>query len=677
MDNKETGHRPPENDGVYESPSSSNRSKRHSSLTKSFSGLKRMGSKLVPSNWGKDGTKYEALDSTTSLLRSPPDLPGVPPPLNKDNDSKESFLTSLNKLADHPRYQSNPAPGLGHKKKEPVTHSDNDPDPDLSLAETSSKPLNTAPRPTAFTEEKSPAAKSTSFIPRYSNAPILFPSLMAPIRPGDEPRRSMPRSNTVGELERRQAASKEARSVKNNTANYMRPTSNSIARRSSAVSSPFTTTVPPSCKRRSPQHPLSVKVEQQRTNSQGSRLSSSNSSRAMRARATSDLPFRELYGSKAPADNKVQTASRPSRFMEDAHDALQLKSKIPKGTTSALSNVRQAAAGAAPTSTTAKPAGRDSSVIAPHRQPGHVIDFNAVKSPEFAVATTPKGNPSEEEAAEPREPGFYDFHDTPGHTPFLPPGSTHETLTAGELEYSRRRHQALDSPHSEAETVQQQHYEQGESSVKQGKQREQVGVDGGEPFVTHNRQDEIMGYYDEEGYTAPAMERENEEESFEGETVIRGGVGEDNTTSARSITMGANTEPVEEEEEDPRNVYTAMPQTWWAGRTSGLIDRFRNEALLSGDPTTHPMMDDSRRMRRVFTELAAFCKTPAAKQSLDEYARAYWVSQGRHPPPVPIIIPPATTPTLLAGQAKEKEGTAKKEKKGVLMKLGLRRKSGM
>ena len=121
-----------------------------------------------------------------------------------------------------------------------------------------------------------------------------------------------------------------------------------------------------------------------------------------------------------------------------------------------------------------------------------------------------------------------------------------------------------------------------------------------------------------------------------------------------------------------------MPQAWWNGRILGLNDRFRNEALMSGHPTTHPMMDDTRRMRRVFTDLASFCKTPEAKQSMDDYAFEYWNKQGRQPP-VPVIQR-RIAPTVSTGggtQAQAQEGGGKKEKKGVLSKLGLRRKSGM
>ena len=529
MDGNESSHRLQDNDGLFQSPSSSNRSKRHSSFTKPFHGLKRMGSKLVPSNWSKDSMKYEALDSTTNLLESPPKLPGIPDLLNKDNKSKESFLTSLDKLAEHPKYQSNPAPGLGYKKPEPVTHSDDN--PDALATKLSPGLLENSPQQMPSTRKN-----SSSFIPRYSNAPILFPSLMAPIRPGEQPQRGMARSSTAGTLEQRKAAYKEARSTKGNAANYMRPTSSSIARRSSVAPSP---TVSPSTKQGSAEHPLGLKIE--RTGTQVPRLSSSNSSRALRANVTSDLPFRELYGSKAPDEIKVQTASRPLRFMEDAYDELQ-KSKIPRGTTSL-----QTAHQAAPTSTDS------GSEITVAHHPGQVVDLNEVKSPEFLV--TPNPNPSE--AAEASEAAL---HDSPGHTPLILPGLKHMSFPAGELGKSKLGQNALDdSPLTEPETTQ---YEQGESSVKRGKQRERVGVDEGDSFATHNRQHEIMGFYDEEGYTAPAKQGESAA-SCEGDTIIRGGIGDTDTNVERSIVMRANTaSPIlfleEEEDDDPRNVSKAL-----------------------------------------------------------------------------------------------------------------------
>ena len=117
-----------------------------------------------------------------------------------------------------------------------------------------------------------------------------------------------------------------------------------------------------------------------------------------------------------------------------------------------------------------------------------------------------------------------------------------------------------------------------------------------------------------------------------------------------------------------------MPEGWWNGRVCSLNDKFRNEALISGHPTTHLMMDETHRMRRVFTELGSFCKTPEAKKSMDDYVLAYWNKQGRQPPV--LVVQPTTAPTVTAGvRTQEKEGAGKK--KGVLKKLGLRRKSGM
>lgn len=538
MDGNETSHRSQENEGLFQSPSSSNRSKRHSSLIKPLNGLKRMGSKLVPASWGKPDIKYETLDSSTDLLENPPKLPAIPSLLNKSNDSKESFLTSLDRLADYPSYQSNPAPGLGYKKQESVTIQSNH-DPDPHHTEQGSEPSANVPR--AITREN-----STSFIPRYSNAPILFPSLMAPIRPGEQPQRSsIARSRTMINLEQRKAANKEARNKRVSTANYMRPTSSSIARRTSAIPSSPSVTVSPSTRRpTSAEHPLRLKLEQ-RESIQGSRLSSSNSSRALRANVTSDLPFRELYGSEAPPDgNNVQTASRPLRFMEDAYDALRA-SRIPKGTTTSLgNNARQAA----PAST----AEQGSEFAVAHRPGKEVVDLNEVKSPEFVI--TPKLNPGEA-----GEAGEASFHDSPGHTPLDLLGFNNMSFaSSGGLDKSKLRSNALASPFTESETAQ---YEQGVSNIKRGKQREGAGVDGGNSVIIHNRQHETMGYYDEEGYTAPAKQGQRVE-SCEGDTIIRGGIGDTDTNSGPSIIMRANTiSPMlleEEEGDDPRNVSKAL-----------------------------------------------------------------------------------------------------------------------
>ena len=517
MDGNEPSQRPQENDG---SPSSSNPSRRRSSFTKPFSGLRRMSSRLFPSSWSKDNMKYETLESTNNLLEGPPKLPRLPN-LSKDNESKESFLTSLDRLADIPNYQSNPAPGLGYQKK-------------------SSEGLDPSPRPVP------PTGSTPSFIPRYSNAPILFPSLMAPIQPGQQPTpasSAMPRSVTTGNLELRKAAIKEARSKKGNAgANYMRPTSSSIARRNSAVPSP-PVAASPSTKRPSAEYPLGLKID--RASTQGPRLSSSNSSRALRAKATSDLPFRELYGTGAPVeDNKVQTASRPLRFMEEAHDALQ-KSKIPRPTTS----LQQTAHQAVPASTD-----QGSEVTVIYRPEHEVVDLNEVKSPEYPVA--PNLNPSEASEA-----GEASFHDSPGHTPLNLLGLEHMSLSpTGGLENSKLGQDALDNPFTEPQT---ERYDEEESSTKQGKQRERerVSVDGSHSFVTHNRQDEVMGYYDEEGYTAPTNLGKSIE-YWEGDTAIRGGVRESDTNSGRNIVMRANTtSPLvfeEEEDDDPRNVSEAF-----------------------------------------------------------------------------------------------------------------------
>ena len=557
MEGTKTSQGPQEDEGVFQSPSSSNRSKRHSSFTKPFSGLRRMSSKLVPSNWGKNDMKYEALGSSTDLLDKSdktPKLPGIASLRKKSNESKESFLTSLDRLADCPSYQSNPAPGLGYKPQS-ATRSDNKPIP------------NTSKQPPVSSDNSSGLTTSTkensaSFIPHYSNAPILFPSLMAPIPPGGlpPPPRGMARSSTTGNLEPRKVAYKDTRSNNNKgtntTANYMRPTSSSIARRTSTVPSPppSSTVSPTSTTQRRPSaehHPsLHVKIDRGggASNTQRPRLSSSNSSRALRANVTSDLPFRELYGTKAPPEEKnlVQTATRPARFMEDAYDALR-DSKIPKAitTTSTTGSVKKARQAAAPTSTDS-----DAEFAVAQHYKAREIDWNEVKSPEFLI--TPKINPREAGAASPTS-----LNDLPGHTPLDLLGMKDMSFPAGGLDTSNLRQSALDSPPSEPETVK---YDQGESNIKRGKQRERGGVDGGDSIATHNRRHEIMGYYDEEGYTAPAKEQSME--SCEGDTIIRGGIGDTDTNSGRSKTMRANTMPPmfleEEEDDDPRNVSEAL-----------------------------------------------------------------------------------------------------------------------
>ena len=529
MDGNETSHPPQGNDALVQSPSSNqNRFRRRSSFTKPFSGLRRMSSRLVPSNWTKETTKYETIDSTANLLEDPPRLPGIPSLLSKGNESKESFLSSLDKLADRPGYLSNPAPGLGHKKANQVTN------PDKSF-DNLNKGQSSGPPDSCQRRVPSTRTTSSSLIPRYSNAPILFPSLMAPIRPGEQSQRGMARSSTTGNLEQRKAAYKEARSRKGNPANYMRPTSSSIARRNSAVPSP-PLSVPPSTRRRpSAEYPLGIKID--RASTPGIRLSSSNSSRALRANVKSDLPFRELYGTKAD-EIKVQTASRAARFMVDTEDQVQTANNAQGSTTS--SNTQQAA----PT-----PSGPSSEFTVTY-DPGQEADFNSVKSPEFQI--TPILNPGE--VAEASEAAF---HDSPGHTPLNLMGLQHMSFPAGGLGKSKLRQNALDSPLSEPETV----IYQPETSVKQGKRREQhAGVDA-DLFATHNRQHENMGYYDEEGYTAPTKQDESTEESCEGDTIIRGGIGDVDTNSGRSIIMRANTVSPslleEEDEDDPRNVSKA------------------------------------------------------------------------------------------------------------------------
>ena len=127
-----------------------------------------------------------------------------------------------------------------------------------------------------------------------------------------------------------------------------------------------------------------------------------------------------------------------------------------------------------------------------------------------------------------------------------------------------------------------------------------------------------------------------------------------------------------------------MPSGYWSGRVAALSDRFRNETLglkFSIQPHSHPMTDDTRRMRRVFGELTGFCKSPEAKRSLDEFAAAYWNKLGR-PFEGPSSFPGSALHVPVQGlaqveQVEAVETPGRKEKKGVLGRLGLRRKSGL
>ena len=80
-----------------------------------------------------------------------------------------------------------------------------------------------------------------------------------------------------------------------------------------------------------------------------------------------------------------------------------------------------------------------------------------------------------------------------------------------------------------------------------------------------------------------------------------------------------------------------MPSTWWLGRVSSLLDRYRNEEMQEhfgtiSSPFNTPMSSlfgtpgmnaDQRRIERVFVQLQAFCVNQEAIQSLADFALAY------------------------------------------------------
>ena len=96
--------------------------RRQSSLIKSFTALKRVGSKLT-TNRAVTSPAGSNLNSTANLLDNVKQAPKLP----KDgNASKLSFFSSLNNRADHLDNSSNPATGLGHSEfppwRPPLSH---------------------------------------------------------------------------------------------------------------------------------------------------------------------------------------------------------------------------------------------------------------------------------------------------------------------------------------------------------------------------------------------------------------------------------------------------------------------------------------------------------------------------------------------------------------------------
>ena len=99
----------PDNSSIVNYPS---RVRRQSSLIKSFTALKRVGSKLT-TNRAVTSPAGSTFNSTTDLLDNLKQAPKLP----KDgNASKLSFFSSLKNRADHPNYSSSPVPDLDHSE---------------------------------------------------------------------------------------------------------------------------------------------------------------------------------------------------------------------------------------------------------------------------------------------------------------------------------------------------------------------------------------------------------------------------------------------------------------------------------------------------------------------------------------------------------------------------------
>lgn len=379
---------------------------------------------------------------------------------------------------------------------------------------------------------------------------------MGPIRPGGEISRRFPRSSTTGNLDQRQTGFGQVRSaLRGNPPSFMRETTSSFARRGSAANK-SSVPVPTDSRHLSVGQPARLDLDEPST--EGHRLSSSNSSRALRANIASDLPFREMYN---PGQETNQVAQGPPRFMEkdDLPTDDPRRESIPEGITP-LREARQYA------TTHIDP----ELGFAFRQYPKKEGAPPEAKSPEWLITPTTESGEAEEKVGE------ASFHGAPGNTPLNLLGIKHEIYPAVGFDMSELRLNAVDDQHDEYGTLDYETEEsgtrrgkqrervgldQGESSTKHGKQRESQGSNNGGSFATHNKQHESMGYYDEEGYTAPTKQRQSME-STEGDTIIRSGKGDTDTDSMRSILMRANTAasmPVEEDEEDdPRNV-SAIP----------------------------------------------------------------------------------------------------------------------
>lgn len=402
------------------------------------------------------------------------------------------------------------------------------------------KSFNRLPRPPVQEgDHRVPPCRRSTYAPTTDAAQpqgrrnrVSISTLMGPIQPGQDVKRGFPRSSTTGNMEARSTYMGQVRS-------FMRSTSSSAARQRTGIPIPSTASQS-GTHRRSVGQPSTLNID--RPSTHGPRLSSSNSSRALRSQAQSDLPFRELY---SPGEGKGQVASAASYFMEPGY--------LPAG------DSQEAGILEAPKEV--GPFGEAREAVSTLIDPE--IGWNIrqyLKSEERprSRAETPEWlNTTEYDSIEAAKASEARFEDKPGNTPLHLPGVRHKTDPAYGFDLLKLRPNALNSWQQEPET---DNNWRGESNTEGGKQHEGVGDSKKVSFSGHNRQHETMGYYEEEGYTAPAKWRDSIGNS-EGDTIIRGGKGDmdTDTDSIHSlITRTKNTSSIalEIEEDDPRNVST-------------------------------------------------------------------------------------------------------------------------
>lgn len=519
---------------------------------------------------------------------------------------------------------------------------------------------------------------------RNTNVPIT--NLMTTIQPGQQIQRGVPRSSTTGNLGQHLTASGKQGGPTAHTPSFMRPTSSSAARQSSSIPVPSTGRLsavrqtsaipaPTAPSRASARRPSVGQPTIPRTHGNSRhRLSSSITSLGTRPEANSDLPFRRIYGSDAPASkDNTDTVSNTSHVTED-----NLLPDIPsRGSAEETPKPPKELFHSSKFFTNPDP----DTVLREH-YPKWMEQTKHVKPQMLEMPPTPPTNA--DDADREREAAAYRRFlgiPTPKGQPSIDQAEMERMIEEDKKLQTHVPQELLDSVmFSDKEPL----------SVKQGKQREATGVNGKAKDTSN----------------ANGKQRERVDFS-EGDTVIYGGKGDADTglLSADEIDFEQLNQAYDE---DPRNVsrcfhlleasllpppsptsltvslstpqiYEAKPSAFWSGRFSGMGDRFRNEALTAVPlSANHPMMDDGLRLRRIYKELHGFCKTPAAQQSLYEYALAYKRTYGIAAPLNQLAVAPkeaAKVPEQAASQ-----GSDKKKKGGVLGRLAsmsLRRKSGV